>query len=293
MRILLSQSAPRRSRQGLSILEVLVASFILLFGLMGVAAMFPVGQLYVAEATRHDTASSVGQAAFNDIQVRGLLNPEMWIGVDTTADTHLIDPLAGVGDFPHGGGALKRVTYNGMTAPLAQNIFQSRDDLVVELPDDPDLPAFQPTLGGPTRAFNGQYSWMFMAQQMQGSGEQFRVSVIVYHKRVLDTALAMETDLGNSPIVGGLGGGTVELSGTAEQLEVAKPGQWMLLYSKAVTPRLFKWYRIVAADEYDTATSKRWVTLQGPDWPTGVTPRAVVLDGVVAVYEKVMQRAKP
>jgi len=46
---------------------------ILTFGLLGVAALFPVGQSYVLKATKYDRAAAVGQAAFNEIKTRGLL----------------------------------------------------------------------------------------------------------------------------------------------------------------------------------------------------------------------------
>jgi len=68
----------RRHRRGISLLEVLVSIFIILFGILGVAALFPVGGFYVDRANQFDRAASIGESAFNEIQIRGLLRPEFW-----------------------------------------------------------------------------------------------------------------------------------------------------------------------------------------------------------------------
>ena len=66
-------------RAGLSLLEVLVSMFIMLFGLLGVAAMFPAGKYHMNKAARYDSAAAFGQATFNDLVVRGVLDRSKWI----------------------------------------------------------------------------------------------------------------------------------------------------------------------------------------------------------------------
>ena len=44
-------------RNGISLMEVLISMFVMLFGLMGVAAIFPVGNYYVVEGEKHDLGS--------------------------------------------------------------------------------------------------------------------------------------------------------------------------------------------------------------------------------------------
>jgi hypothetical protein len=75
-------------RPGISLLEVLISMFVLVIGLLGVAAMFPVGQSYVFKAAQYDRSAALGQAAFNEIQVRGLLRPkfEYWLRPDSSSD---------------------------------------------------------------------------------------------------------------------------------------------------------------------------------------------------------------
>lgn len=71
-----TSSHPRR---GISLLEVLISMFVLLFGLMGVAAVFPVGNHYVAKGEQADRGSGLAQAAMAELKTRGMLKPEVWL----------------------------------------------------------------------------------------------------------------------------------------------------------------------------------------------------------------------
>jgi len=74
-----SRLAPRSpARRAMSLIEVLISMFVLLFGLMGVAAIFPVGNFYVVEGEKFDLASGIAQNAFEELQARGMLNPRGW-----------------------------------------------------------------------------------------------------------------------------------------------------------------------------------------------------------------------
>jgi len=55
--------------------------FILLFGLMGVAAIFPVGNHYAARSDRFDRAAALADNAFADLRARGLLRSDRWVAV--------------------------------------------------------------------------------------------------------------------------------------------------------------------------------------------------------------------
>jgi hypothetical protein len=52
--------------------------FVLLFGLMGVAAIFPVGNHYAGKGEQFDRGSALAEAAFADLKARGMLRPEYW-----------------------------------------------------------------------------------------------------------------------------------------------------------------------------------------------------------------------
>ncbi len=76
-------------RNGISLIEVLISMFVLLFGLMGVAAIFPVGNHFVVEGEKFDLGSALAQNAFEELKGRGLLRPEVW---------HYADPNNNAGD---------------------------------------------------------------------------------------------------------------------------------------------------------------------------------------------------
>jgi hypothetical protein len=69
-------------RRGISLLEVLISLFVLLFGLMGVAAIFPVGNHYAGKAEIYDRGAVLTDQAFATIKARGILNPHAWLYTD-------------------------------------------------------------------------------------------------------------------------------------------------------------------------------------------------------------------
>ena len=92
------------SRPGISLVEILISMFVLLFGLMGVAAIFPVGNHYAIEGEKFDMGNSLSQNAFEELRSRGMLKPELWHYPDPslvlapeTATQHY--PNAGEFDF--------------------------------------------------------------------------------------------------------------------------------------------------------------------------------------------------
>jgi hypothetical protein len=66
-------------RSAITLMEVLISMFVLLFGLMGVAAIFPVGNHYVVEGEKYDQGSILAQNAFEELEARGMLRPERWL----------------------------------------------------------------------------------------------------------------------------------------------------------------------------------------------------------------------
>ncbi len=314
--------AKRRDRRGVSLLEVLVSSFILLFGLVGVASMFPVGRLYTQQSNRYDRAAAVGQAAFNEIQTRGFLNPEYWYfgdgttkvkGTDDPLRAYLFDPigvsrLGGI-SFPNGVGTLPRISVpdkdsNVMSPEVADYVCISRDDLVVEFPENPDLPSENKRdSSNAARQFEGNFSWMFTVVPQGGTDsepERFLVSVIVFDRRPYSALNSVdigktEASLTVESFPSGYGGGPAQLSGAADVLEAIDEGEWIMLSGTVDGRPRHSWYRVVNAGNVTGTTA--WFTLQGPDWvpppppdPPSPPTTASFADGVVAVYEKIMPR---
>ena len=73
----------RLRRPGISLLEVLISMFVLLFGLMGVAAIFPVGNHYAVEGEKYDRDVALADAAFSELSARGMLQSDKWLYADS------------------------------------------------------------------------------------------------------------------------------------------------------------------------------------------------------------------
>jgi len=62
----------------MSLMEVLIAMFVLSIGLLGVAALIPVGRLAIVEAGKADRSGACGRAALSEIKVRQMLDYRFW-----------------------------------------------------------------------------------------------------------------------------------------------------------------------------------------------------------------------
>jgi len=71
-------SRRRRARAGVSLLEVLIAIFVLMFGLLGVAAVIPVGRLRIVQTAQADRSAACGTAALHEVKTRRMLDPTLW-----------------------------------------------------------------------------------------------------------------------------------------------------------------------------------------------------------------------
>src|SRR5690606_18116622 len=65
------------ARRGVTLMEVLISMAILLVGLLGAAAMFPVGSYFMQRGDIADRGSAIAQAAFADLVTRGI-DPDEW-----------------------------------------------------------------------------------------------------------------------------------------------------------------------------------------------------------------------
>jgi len=162
----------------------------------------------------------------------------------------------------------------------------------------------------------------------------YRVSVVVFYGRELTvfnpgTDKPSERDVSIVFTGGGFGGGDAVLVTPqrtppildAEQYLDVKPGQWIMVHSVVVDPRMplpavpprtrkvIEWYRVVSADDVEPNNTgvgdldkdghdDQWlrrVTLAGPDWPCesyGTIARAALVDGAIGVYTKTIPLEK-
>ena len=73
-------------RSGLSLLEILISVFVLSIGLLGVAAVIPLGGDAILKSAKSDRAGACGRSSLHVIKTRGWLNPAGWrqLRVDET-----------------------------------------------------------------------------------------------------------------------------------------------------------------------------------------------------------------
>ena len=305
----------RQPARGVSLLEVLVSMFILLFGLVGVASLFPVGKYHAQQAIQYDQAAAIGQRAFEEIRVRGLLQPQNWsFGGNQFTNIGnwqerpvMFDPIgvsvpSGSPWVPYNESAngLRRVTWrdpasgNSMTLPTAESIFRSHDDLALEIPGSRTSPAIQ-RISSVEREYTGNYSWAFTAVPAREMGEGFyHVSVVVFRGRnVLDEwYCGGET---SNKLLAGFGGGQgqLRLIGTKDQIGRLKMGEWILL---SVPGDVYhRWFKIVSLSPSINDGRTIRIDVQGSAWKysrIGNPPdpmRASIFGSAVAVYEKIMR----
>lgn len=82
-------------RAGISLLEVLISIFVLVVGILGLAALIPIGRFEVQEAGKLDRAATSGKQAYREMRLRGLLDARNeWLWFDESAKTFksVLDP---------------------------------------------------------------------------------------------------------------------------------------------------------------------------------------------------------
>lgn len=280
-RTLPSPLSPRPSPlapRGITLLEVLVSIFILAVGLLGVAALIPIGKLALVKTNISDRTGACGRAAMRDVEVRRMLNPASW-ALPTGVGAFAIDPLGtSIGPL----GPLPRTTL--LVAPsvsISPEIFRWQDDLPFVQSEDETINGDRPVLAGTTS--EGNFSWFLTVCPspsdiallvLVGLRRNYTVSVVVCYKRNLtgggEQAVAVSSFLG-----GGYGGGTIQLALPVS--DIVKTDQWVMLTNSVGVPVVAKWYRVVGV-------GADYLSLVGPDWDPTVAATMVVVEGVTGVY---------
>lgn len=278
------------ARSGVTLLEVLVSVFIISLGLLGVAALIPLGKLAISQTNIADRTGALGRAALRDVEVRRMLDYTSWLPVvpsGATPGVIAFDPLGylsyGSGTFIGGASTVPRLTFN-ITPALADTIFRGQDDLPFVPSEDPTINGERPVLAG-TGVSEGNFSWFMTVCPSRSDWalnipvamrRDYNVSVVVCHKRNFtttgETTMAVSNFLG-----GGYGGGTVQVGSSVAN--IVKTDQWVMLAANDNSTA--KWYRVVGVAD---AGSNHYLSLVGPDWDTSLNTRLVIVEGVTGVY---------
>jgi hypothetical protein len=186
-------------RRGITLMEVLIAMFVASVGLMGLAALIPVGGHNLREANKSDRANAVARAAYREIKARGWLRPEYLYGAaadgspPNMTQPFCLDPLfvqlsANLGDARRWESPVRLdndpIFADGSTPPprmfraslrqapgsstiltpipfaTADRLFRNEDDRTFELPNDNTKRA-RAVLGADNRLqSDGDFTWM-------------------------------------------------------------------------------------------------------------------------------------
>jgi hypothetical protein len=242
--------------------------FVLLIGLLGVAAMIPAGRHEILAGVKLDYASMVGRAAFRDMKIREYTDPEDWrdsngngvfngttfpaptrnansaAPLNTLTPVVAIDPLGLASNFattfPNSPGTLFLTRLypspNAMAAELADPIFRTSDDLILVPSASRDMPPAQqmfPLASPVKRASDGNYSWLATIVSdptMSALSSKVTISVAVFYKRNLSIPVTGENTASATIIGSGIGGGEVQLSNfSVSPVNLVKPGRWIML----------------------------------------------------------------
>jgi hypothetical protein len=211
-------------------------------------------------------------------------------------------------------------TVQPMGKLLADSIFTIDDDLTYDRADDNTIAPTQQFEFMPSAATvrsrrqnDGHMSWMATVvpkvdRYTVTATEQFVLSIVVFYDRPTSFgwdegastfSLPDERTVNVAFPGGGITGGEVLLAATTEAELKLRPHDWIMLsglmtHAISTPIPVFKWYRVSdleAEVTFNGTNYERYVTLTGPDWDTLniANPRAVIVEGVVGVYEKTIR----
>ena len=222
------------ARDGITLMEVLIAIGILAVGLSSVAALLPAGGSQAKKAVMADRAASLAANALSDAMTAGIARPA---ALSATAPRVVIDPLGDPGltgmtyvTFKTGGVFGSGAAVSGSV----RNLFgQSRDDIIFNDPATDDALPTNLLIDG-TRGFLGRTSCLWAIESLDGSaisgGVMARLSVVLFHERDVSLPSAMAfTGGGTAEIdVNGLITWTGSLPGGRSVKDVFRPGTVVL-----------------------------------------------------------------
>ncbi len=295
--------ARRRVRCGVSLMEVLISIFVLSVGLLGLAALIPVGSYALMETGKADRAGACGRAALREVEVRRLLDPQFWSvpNASLNGTAVALDPIGVNAGMGNSLGLVPRLTFTWITPQLIQDVFYWKDDLQVHVEKDPNLRphlAYYQADGSmgpaptPYPVSDGHYSWLLTVTPATGDvplplaqRSSYRVSVAVCYRRELSPQGEQVVQVGQF-LSQGLGGGSVRL---ADAVDV-KENQWIMLCGQRPSPTggartVCHWYRVVMTSE----APRSLLTLAGPDWDPNYPATAVIINSVIGVYSTVVE----
>ena len=310
-------------RRGLSLIEVLISVFVLSIGLIGLAALLPVGRLAIAQTGKSDRAGACGRAGLYIVKTCRMLDSQKWANntADSSGASFIVDPLGCLSTsklpsqstFGASSGTVSRITLKGITDSQAQQFFSLQDDLTFTPPNGPGRPIGSVDSTTNQLTHDGNYSWFFTVtpapaevnmptKDATGNAplKHYTVSIVVCYKRDLSTGngenTATTVSTNGDPTCGYV---TVsnfsqkDGNGNVMPFDV-RENDWIALCGTTSTvssgPVICRWYRVVSVANSSSGTPTQFLSLSGPDC-SDFTPTAAVSIGksVVGVYTEPVQ----
>ena len=251
----------RHARAGFSLLEVLVASGLLVLGLAGFAALLPAAGSRLAEATAEDRAGTLASNAFAEIASRGLAASDLFPASSTNRACVFGPVLTGLA---------QPAIVAAASATLAPRIeptrgFTLEDDLTYRMAGSAATPvnAFVNGGLGPRESKEG-HCWAAMLTPLNfsspvGPGSRATLSVAVFRK-----AGEMQT----FTLIPASGNYELSPSDDSSRKRFARGCSYLLVLPSAAAPT---WRRINASWTSNPGTASQKAFLNFSD-PTGLPP---------------------
>jgi type II secretory pathway pseudopilin PulG len=311
-------------RPGITLVEVLVAIFIMALGMIALLTLFPLGALNIAQALRDDRAAQAATNASAIANAQGLRHlfggvfenqikgAGFWVNQahdpEGPSSPLYVDPYYSnltnnIGKV--NGGAqptlgIRRLapgyaTLNGTLLP--DPFFSLLDDLNFE-------PNGVPTISGGSISRTGRYTWAYLLRRPRlGDDRVADMSVVVYAGRTTGSVHGENTYLATYAGTLGTANSLTLNYGTAATKPRIRNGSWILdvtqdTCTNASTGRQYKlvrghFYRVVDATENAANTAYTLelqtplrVPLYGGVPPAGNRLNIVVMESVIEVFDR-------
>lgn len=298
---------PPQSRAGITLMEVLIAVGILAVGLSSVVALLPAGHSLAQRSFTTDQASIIAANAVADLVTQGFLRPEC---LTATVPPLGFDPLA-MNPWETNTGplalSLTQLKTPGVFATSADGVrpallgtylVRGRDDVVFNVPENPNQDVTNRFSADGIREYQGKFSWAALLTRPAISaispvpdflpGDDAVLSIIVFHQR--DPSQAM-VPLGKyQPGVGvlTLPSPGMPLIGGRQNRDVLRTGGVVLLEELTGPSPNYSVRRLAMASMTTDPFGKElgaFVELDGGD-PPGTNFTAYLIPDAVAVLER-------
>lgn len=293
-------------RSGVTLIEVLVAIFVMGLGLITLLALFPLGALTMAQAIRDERCASAAQNATalaiikdlrHDPQVSALFsNPQLgnqYVNAPNNGPSYpvYVDPMGYISYLaPQNqslGGIIPRIVPSYVTAKTDALRFFSLLDTIQF--DKQGLPNY---VNPPLFERDNQYSWAYLLRRpLQANPEIVTLTVVVYSNRPLSLNGSFQGGEASYSATFTPSDNMVSIpNGTAPNLRI---GDWILdatpvpVGNNQYGPPHAAFYRVVGITQSSASLD---LEVQPPlrDFPLGQQSSGLifVLDGVAEVFEK-------